>query len=338
MAIPAIPSNFLVQQGNGQVWLSWNIVAGATSYTIQRSTDGVSFSTLATVAVNNYLDTSVTVGINYYYQVASVNGSGTSSYTSAQSVVPAVSGSLSLGQVRLMAQQRAEMVNSPFVTVPEWNTYINQSYFELYDLLVTAYEDYFMADPITFTTDGSNAAYDLPNGVNYNGARPFYKDLGVDLSLNTNNNAWVTLKRYQFIQRNRYVYPNITSNLLGVFNMQYRIMDSKIRFIPTPAAGQVIRVWYVPRMKQLLQDTDMLEGISGWSEYVVVDAAIKALTKEESDTTPLMNHKMMLKDRIEASAANRDIGEPDCISQTRRWADMNGVYGGPGYDGSYGGF
>lgn len=329
MAIPAIPQSFQVQQGNAQVFLSWALTAGATSYSIQRSTNGVTYSSLATASVNNYLDTTVTVGTLYYYQVASVNSSGTSSYSTPQQIIPTNTGDLSLGQTRLMAQQRADRVNSQFVTDSEWNLYINQAYFELYDLLVTVYEDYFMTTPLTITTDGSQQV-NLPTD--------FYKLLGVDLGLAGNTTAWITLKKFNFISRNRYVYPQINSTFFGCFNLQYRLMGNTLFFIPAPSAGQFLRIWYIPKLTQLLQDTDILKGISGWSEYVIVDAAIRALQKEESDVSVFMEQKMMLKARIEESAMNRDAGEPDTISATRMSSELWGEYGTPNGDGAYGGY
>jgi hypothetical protein len=251
---------------------------------------------------------------------------------------------MSLGQVRLLAQQEADRVGSNFVTVPEWNVYINQSYFELYDLLVTVYEDYFMAPVFTMTTNGTSQFYPLPDGLTVMDAqtsliaKPFYKLLGVDLGLDNAQNAWVTLKKFDFIARNRFVYPNISSTFLGVFNLQYRIMGNQIEFIPTPSSAQTIRIWYVPRLTQLLADTDIMDGVSGWTEYVVVDAAIKALNKEESDTTALQMRKAALLDRIQSTAMNRDQGAPDTISDTRTWSERWGGYGGPGFDGSFGGY
>jgi len=338
MAIPATPYNYTLQQGNGQVYLSWSIVAGATSYSVQRSTDGGNtFASLATPSVNEYLDTSVTVGSSYWYKVASVNSDGTSAYTTPQQVVPTMPGQLSLGEVRLMAKQRADMVNSQFITDPEWNSYINQSYFELYDLLTNVHEQWYMADPLEFTTDGSTFQYPLPNGINYNAARPFYKMVGVDCGLNTTANSFITLNRFNFIDRNKFIYPNIGSTFYGVFNLQYAVVGDTIYFIPTPAAGQIIRVWYQPRLETLLKDSDVLDGVSGWSEYVIVDAAIKAMQKEESDVTVLAAQKTLLRARIEESAINRDEGQPMTISDTRQNQRINRGWGGPG-NGSGGGF
>jgi hypothetical protein len=332
MAVPSMPSQVYVQQGNGQVFISWNITAGATAYDVYRSTNGTSFSVLASPSTNNYLDTAVTVGTQYWYKVAATNADGSSVLSSAQSVVPAISGSVSLGQIRLMAQQRADRVNSNFVTLPEWNSYINQSYMELYDLLTTVYEDYHIAEPFIFQTNG-DSRYELPNGttvedINGDVARPFYKLVGVDCGLALNDNGWISLGKFDFIQRNAYVYPNIAGSQYGIFNMRYRLMGSELSFIPTPSSGQYIRLWYIPRLEMLLKDTDLLDGVSGWSEYVIVDAAIKALQKEESDVSVLLLQKQALIDRIQTSAMNRDAGQPDTISDTRSWWSRNGGEGG----------
>lgn len=343
MAVPGTPQNLFVQQGNRQVYLSWDIAVGATSYSIQRSLDGITYADYDTSIAPNYLDTDVVVGVQYYYQVASTNTDGNSLYTAPQSVVPTPTGEMSLGQIRLCAQQRADRVNSSFVTLSEWNSYINQSMFELYDLLITTFEDYYVTTPAQFSTNGSTYLYPLPDGVtSFTGpsgspfvAAPFYKLLGVDLGLNTANNAWVTLDKFNFIKRNEYLYPNSTSTIYGVFNMRYRLLGNQIEFIPTPAASQNIRLWYIPRLPQLLADTDITtSSISGWIEYVITDAAIKALQKEESDVSVLLAQKMALKARIEETAANRDAGRPETISDSR---GNSGSWDG-GWSGPRGGF
>lgn len=350
MAIPSVPQNSNVQTANGKNLISWDLSAGATSYIVQRSLDNVTFTTVATVSgsplATSYLDTAVTLGTQYWYTVAASSSGGTSSATIAQSVVPYPSGEMSLSAIRLKAMQRADRVNSNFVTMPEWNSYINQAMFELYDLLTTVYEDYNVASPIQFVCDGTTYLYALPNGTNTflnanNTAQTvtppaMYKLLGVDLALNNAVNAYVTINKFNFIDRNRFVYPNTASTIYGVFNLQYRVMGSNLEFIPTPSAGQAIRLWYIPRLTELLQDTDITTtGISGWIEYVIVRAAKYALDKEESDTSKLDTQILFLKGRIEESAANRDAGQPDSISDTR----SNGGWGSSGgFNGARGGF
>ena len=348
MAIPAIPNNMYVQQGNRQIFVSWDITVGATSYQIQRSTDGVKFSWWASSTLNNYLDTSVTVGTQYWYQIAATNVSGTSSYTSSQSIIPTPTAEMCLGQIRQMAQERADRVNSNFVTLPEWNQFINLAMYELYDLIVDTYEDYFIATPFQFQTANNQYLWPLPDGnLSFvNGitgaagyiAPAFYKIKGVDLALQTSNNAWVTVNKFTFMDRNRFIYPNTASTIYGVFNLQYRVLGNFIEFIPTPSGNQNIRIWYIPRLPQLLQDTDLTTiGFSGWLEYVVVRAAKYALDKEESDTSKLDNELLFIKTRIEEAASNRDDAFPDKVSDVRQNGSWN-PGGSFGWSGGLGGF
>jgi hypothetical protein len=350
--VPGVPNNFNIQQANQQVLVSWNLSPGATSYNIFRSLDNVTFTALTTVTgsplATSYLDTAVSIGTQYWYYVNAENVSGISLNTPSLSAIPTPSAEMSLAQLRLAAQQRADRVNSQFVTIAEWRSYITQAMYELYDLLITTYEDFFIATPIQFVSDGVTFLYTLPNGsnsfLNANNPQlgpfippPFYKLIGVDLALNNAVNAYVTVNKFNFVDRNRFVYPNTASTIYGVFNLQYRLLGNQIMFIPTPTAGQALRLWYAPRLPELLQDTDITTiGFSGWLEYVIVRAAKYALDKEESDTTKLDAELLFLKGRIEESAANRDAGMPDKISDTNQGGWSNGWRGGN--NGSIGGW
>jgi hypothetical protein len=347
--VPYQPQELTSEQSDGNILLTWNGALNATSYQIQRSTDGVNFTNLATTTVvTQYIDTLPGIGKMFYYQVAGVNTAGTSVYSSPTQMVAAPPAEMSLFELRLRSQQTADRVNNEFVTNPEWNAFLRLALYELYDLLITVYEDYYIAPYAYINTTGSNGQnsgtqYPLPDGVsNYLGgisgqnapltgvpAPAYYKLVGVDLGVNTSNNAWVTIKRYNYIDRNKYVYPNSTSTIYGVYNMAYRVMGGNIDFIPNPAGNQQIRLTYAPRLKGLLADTDVTTiGISGWLRYVIARAAKYALDKEEgSDTSKLDQEIAYLKLRIEQSASNRDIGEPDTISETRK----DGVYGGNGW-------
>ena len=342
--IPAVPGNFFVQMGNAQILLTWNLVPGATSYQVERSTDGTTYSSIASPTANKYLDTAVTIGTQYFYRIASTNVNGTSGFNSMQAnglpatEIPTVSGQKSLYAVRLEAQQMADRVNSPFVSTPEWNTFINLAADELYDLITTVYEDYQMYQPVYFTTNNNQSTYNMPDGVtqftdasgNTITPPPIYKLAGIDLGLNNAANGFVTVSKYNFIDRNRYVFPNTASTIYGVFGLQYRFLGNQIRFIPQPSSNQPIGIWYIPRRVQLLQDTDISEGYNGWIRYVIVRAAKYALDKEESDTTRLDEELLFLKNRIEASAPNRDEGQADTVSDARSAQ-------GYGPDGSSGG-
>lgn len=353
MAVPAAPSGLTAEQSDGQVILTWAESSGSTSYQIQRSTDGVNFTNLSTTSgiQYQYIDAqnfpgtpTPALGVMYWYQVAGINGSGTGAYSPIANMVPALPSEMSLFELRLRCRQKADRVGCQFVTDSELNSFIRLSGYELYDMLITSYEEWFAQEYATIQTDGTTFMYDLPNGVtNYLGgvsngtsgtpAKAWYKLAGMDLNVNTSalTPSRVTLLKFQFIERNRYVYPNSTSTIYGVYNQRYRIMGNKLMLIPTPAANQSLIMWYAPKMARILADTDMTNiGISGWLEYVIVRAALYMLVKEEgTDVSNLKEELLFLKTRIEQAAQNRDEGVPDCISATRQ----DPVYGGNGFGG-----
>lgn len=346
VVVPYQPQNLVAEQADGNILITWQGSLGATSYQVQRSMDGVNFSNYATTGVaTQFIDQLPGVGIMYYYQVAGVNVSGTGPYSTPSQMVAAPPSEMSLYELRLRSQQAADRVDSGFVTVSEWNSFLRLAMYELYDLLMTSYEDYFAQNFVAIQTDGTTANYPLPNGVtnylggNYNGisgapAGAFYKLAGVDLNVNTSvvTPSRVSLLRFDFIKRNQYVYPNSTSTIYGVYNMRYRLMGNNINIIPTPAGSQTLILWYSPKLSSLLKDTDVTTiGTSGWLRYTIVRAAKYAIDKEQegANTDKLDAEILFLKSRIEQAAANRDTGIADTISETRQ----DPIYGGTGFAG-----
>jgi hypothetical protein len=230
---------------------------------------------------------------------------------------------LTLLELRTRTRERADQVNSTFISDTELNGYVNQSAYELYDLLVSKYGDNYWASSSTITTDGTNDTYVLP--------ADFYKLLGVDLQTNGATSGWLTLKSFTMAERNRNWRPNV-GPVLGIAGLRYRLLGDRLWLTPMPISGQVLRIWYVPRMNELTLDASTLDGISGWHEYVIVDAAIKCLIKEESDPSALMAVKAGLIKRIEDAASNRDEGAPPVVSDVTSMDSFNGL-GYPGYGG-----
>ncbi len=248
-----------------------------------------------------------------------------------------MSTTMTLLQVRTASKQRSDMVNSDFISDSEWDSYINQSYFELYDLLIQKYgNDYYVASPVTITLNGTDFLYPLPDGTLYSAAPAFYKLLGVDLNLvgtNTPGTA-VTVRAFNFADRNRYAVPNFQS-FYGVTNLRYRLQGNNLWLTPTPSAGQTLKLWYIPRLTTLSSDESVVDGISGWTEYIIIDAAIKAMQKEESDVSVLMAQKQAMIQRIEAAAENRDAANPGTVNDSRGsdqgYMGSGGGWGSGGY-------
>ena len=52
------------------------------------------------------------------------------------------------------------------------------------------------------------------------------------------------------------------------------------------------------------------DGISGWEDYVIIDAALKCAAKQEQDCSVFMAQKQALMQRIEWASANRQGSDP----------------------------
>lgn len=208
--------------------------------------------------------------------------------------------------LRTQVRQRADMQSTAaqgFVTDSELNTYINQSWAELYELITTNEgQEYFM-NQAGIVTGGNVDTYDLPTD--------FWRIKGVDMVLSASQS--VTIQPFMFIERNLYKAAYAGGWTAG-YDMRYRIVGgARIKFIPTPLENINVTIWYVPN-PPVLGETDSVDGYAGWEEYIVVDAAIKCLQKEESDVSILMARKQELAQRIMAASPFRDAGASERVT------------------------
>lgn len=203
-------------------------------------------------------------------------------------------------------RERADMTYTNFVSDAELLRYINKSYTRLYNLLVAKFEDY-NASFSEFALTPGTAIYNLPEN--------FFKCLGVDYQVAGDD--YVSLEGFTFRERNRFSDSFIAPSVDGDTNLRYRILGNTLTFIPVPSSSATVRLWYVPAPTKFTSTTQLVDGISGWEELVILDSAIKCLQKEESDTTALVTERALLAKEIEEVAANRNIGEPQRVLDVR---------------------
>jgi len=219
-------------------------------------------------------------------------------------------------------RQRADMEENYFVSDLEVQTYINVGLSELHDLLIQTYgQDYYISSASFTTTSGidtypindSTSAYDIA-------ATDFYKLRGVDAKLNSD--VWFTIIPFNFNERNINQQGSIT-NVWGLANTRYRLVGGNLVFTPSPNSSMDVKIWYIPTAQQFnsvtpATSTTTFDDINGYAEYVIIDAAIKCLQKEESDVSVLIAQKTAMKRRIEVAASNRDAGSPLSVSDVYR--------------------
>jgi hypothetical protein len=86
---PAAPANLTATPGDGVVWLGWNGVPGALSYSVERATtSGGPYTILASLIPNSYyVDSGATDGTTYYYVVTAANTNGGSTLSTEASAM-----------------------------------------------------------------------------------------------------------------------------------------------------------------------------------------------------------------------------------------------------------
>ena len=211
--------------------------------------------------------------------------------------------SITLAEIRVQSRQRADMENSTLVSDSELNSFINNSIAELHDVLSEAYgSEYFVKSTTGSIVDGTED-YALPSDL--------YEVRGVDVRIGTDN--WLNVRRFNFNERNRFQSFNVW-DVFGLSTARYRVVGNNLKFSPVPDRAAEYRLWYVPLATKLVNDGDSLNDFNAYSEYVIVDAAIKMLQKEESDVSVFLLQKQALEKRIREKSQNRDAANADTIS------------------------
>lgn len=216
---------------------------------------------------------------------------------------------VTLEQLRTQVLDRVEFVTasdgSGFVSRTELDGYINAAGSELQDVLVVRYEDHLTSPfPTTFSLSGSSYTHQLPSD--------FFKLRGVDWN---DGGTWVPLRRYKHEERHRWQGPGASDA-----ERRFTVMGDYIVLVPQDSCSGDYRFNYVPKWTDLSGSSQTLPSVmEQWAEYIVVDAGIKCLVKEESDPSALMARKAELVKRIESAAANRDASDQEFISSLYEW-------------------
>lgn len=155
---------------------------------------------------------------------------------------------------------------------------INERYFNLYDLLVSAYSNYYAKTAPNQTLTAGVNTYDLPND--------FYKLISMDRD--NGNGTKTSIFPYLELERNSSLYSSSNQ-------------------IPT---GALVSIRYIPQPVALVIGSDTIDGVSGWESILIDECAAVMKDSEESDTSKLERSIEKEKKRIEQMAATRDVTMP----------------------------
>lgn len=207
------------------------------------------------------------------------------------------------------------MEGSPFAPTAEVEGMIEESLGSLYDLIIqNAGEDAFahMTDEAATTTANTNAqsVYRVFSTLT---TAEVYKILRVDVKLrdvweevypvlhseitvHETTNGWLDPKEI------RYSSAAINAASVaesGPLRTSANSPKRQIFFTPMPKGAHYYRVFYLPPpIDWSSNNTYVLQGFSGWEEYIIYDVAGKLLEKEKSDASYCYQRKAEIAQRI----------------------------------------
>jgi len=227
---------------------------------------------------------------------------------------------INLETLKVQVREISDQQNNEFISDTELTTYINFAYSDLYDLLVVAAEDYFLQTNTFTLTQGGDVTYTIPEN--------FYKLRGIDKIFGNQTDSKVSLYKYNFNERHRFSRRNNFYYNLNPCPM-YRVMGNEIHFEPVSSAPGDYKIYYIQKFVPLEDASDEVEqNCDIWNQFIVIDAAIKCVQKEESDPSVLMGMRQNLVDRIMKASANRDASLPERVGDTSGGNDGEGSNNG----------
>lgn len=183
-------------------------------------------------------------------------------------------------QLRTRLRELTDTENDTHLSDAELTRYINSAVTYVYDLLVAGSpSDYFMKTT-TFPTVVGTDSYALP--------ADFYK------------------------LRAMYVLDQTS-----IYRPLMPCQEEELVEIWAPTAVCTIRMDYIPCATPLVADGDTFDGINGWEELVLQQAAIDVKNKREEDPVQHFRKRQDLEKRI-TRMTYRDAGTPERIIDRNR--------------------
>ena len=271
-----------------------------------------------------------------------------------------------LSDLRARALDYADMTGSNFPVEARVDDYINSAASEMYDILVNAYEDYFLATQSITLVPGTED-YALPSDF-YKAKRVYYTTGSRRFSIHPFNLEEVDGARNSALSAGTaelWYVPEMSlmkpsTVITGATQANPCVITSANHGLDT---GDSVTISGVVGMTELnggvytitkvsdntfsLNDVDSsaftsyasagtVEStiattippmIKGWPDYIALSAAIRLLIREESDPSALMAEKQIMQNRLISLAEPRDAGIPDSIQDVgHRWNSVGFAY------------
>jgi|SRR5882724_3227250 len=245
---------------------------------------------------------------------------------------------VSLTTLQSRVKQRANVEvasNSSLYTAAELIDNINEGLAKLYDLIIAQQDQPYYLSSVNFNTVNAKDTYVIGAGKDINVSN-FYKGKGLDVSFG--QQIVIAARPFMWSERNRFKwYPGWIYSQPVFYQFIGKVDGSSansgtdsIKLIPMPNGQFNCTLWYYPTLANLVSGGDTFDGINGFEEHAVLDAAIKLLTKQErfDHANLLMARQQQEEQRIMAMLVTHDAENPMRVQDVSL---NDGWIGRPGY-------
>lgn len=212
--------------------------------------------------------------------------------------------STTLLQLRDRIRQRSdnEYADGEFVTDTELNGLINVSHKHLFGLLAESGLHTVAETVYDVVSDGS-LNYALPDDC--------FAVAGV---FRVDNGEYYPMGRHS--QR---IYPSDRVEQRAVTYRNHGALESAVIELNPRTSTDTYKVRYIGLPADFTADTDTMEGVAGWEEWIIYDVAIKILTKEKiwDAVDRLQGQQDRMSAKIQAEASERDLHHSATVKDVR---------------------
>ena len=229
---------------------------------------------------------------------------------------------VSLQTLQTRVLQRANLEGAfALISTTELNDMINASLARWYDIVrLTTFGGQMYRSQQSITILNNQSLYAL--------ATDFLALLSVDIfPAGLGANQAFMAQPYQEEQHN--MFRNVGVWAVG-YPLLYQLQGTSINFIPTPLASTAVQVNYVPVAPVLVNITDTFDSVNAWDEWIVLDAAMKALTKDgQTDIVSLLRaERAEWEAAIRAAVPSRDQTGVERVHEVEGWYGSGAWNGG----------
>lgn len=221
-------------------------------------------------------------------------------------------------ELKEYTRERTSTENNTALTDAALGRMLNFSLGSFWSLITTTYEDYELTRYLAVISSSNQIP--LPPD--------FMKLRAVDFG---SPGQWTTVFGYNLQERNRQNNPiaNMAFPYGNLAARRVRTMGNKIFVEPEQLAGGQYQIWYTPKYRWLVNDTDAVRpemDIDGMVEFAVAATALKIYNKLNLPTPGLADEMKYYGDQAIESLSNRENNGPQVVVNVSNISDWGNPF------------